>query len=238
MKKTGAALFAGLFFYVVFLAATIPAGFVNLMLAHYGGKNLYLDNALGTVWQGSGNLYGMEEIHWKIAMPELLLGHLHIKIASNVANAPMDVFISSARIEIKHLVLLLPAALLSGLDPALKSLTPGGQLRVSTEEFSVSKILRGELDLEWLDASSSLSRVAPVGSYLIHISALGRQAGLTLETQNGPLFLSGKGNWSPTAGLYFTGAATSKNEQLAGMLKLIGKPSENGAYQVSIGGKS
>ncbi|HET9112888.1 MAG TPA: type II secretion system protein N [Burkholderiales bacterium] len=238
MKRTATVLFAGLFFYAIFLVATIPAAFINVVLAHYGGKTLHIDNTQGTVWQGAGNLYGMEDVRWKVVMPELLLGRLHIKIASSIAHGSMDVFISPARIETRHLVLLLPAALLSELDPALKSMAPGGQLRVSTEQFSVSKAMHGELDLEWLDASSSLSRVAPVGNYLIHISAQGRQADLKLDTQKGPLFLSGNGNWSPSAGLSFTGAAISKNEQLAGLLKLIGRPSANGSYQVKIGGKS
>lgn len=238
MKKHGITVLAGLFFYVVFLAATIPAAYINLILAHYGGNNLQVANAQGTLWNGSGSLYGLEDIHWKIDVPELLLGHLRAQIVSNIATRPMDIFISPTRIEMQHIALVLPAALLSDLAPVLKSMAPGGRLSISTEDFSVSGSFLGNLDLGWMDAASGLSRVAPVGSYLIRIAGRGHQLGLQLDTQTGPLFLAGKGSWSSSAGLNFIGTASSKNEQLTGLLNLIGKPDASGAYFIRIGGKA
>lgn len=238
MKKRGTTVFAGLFLYVVFLAATIPAAFVNLVLAHYGGRNLQVANAQGTLWNGSGSLYGLEDIRWNIDVPELLLGHVRVQIVSNIATRPMEIFISPTRLEMKHIALVLPAALLSDLTPVLKSMAPGGRLSINTENFSVSDSFLGNLDLGWMDAASGLSRVAPVGSYLIHIAGRGHQLGLQLDTQTGPLFLAGKGNWSSSAGLNFIGTASSKNEQLSGLLNLIGKPAASGAYLIRIGGNS
>ncbi len=239
MKKRWIAVSAGLFFYAVFLAAMVPATFINPILAHYGGNNLRVSNAQGTLWNGSGSLYGLEEIRWKIRLPELLLGHLHINVASSIATRAMDIFISPARIEMQHVALILPAAVLADWAPMLKSLAPGGKLSMVTEKFSASDtFFRGRLELDWLDATSSLSRVAPIGSYRIHLAANGRGLTLQLDTQKGPLFLAGTGSWSPSTGLRFSGTARSKNEQLAGLLNLIGKPSPSGAYRVLIGGRS
>ncbi len=229
MKSFGAAL-AGLMCYVIFLVATIPATFINTLLAHYLDQNIQIANAQGTLWHGSGSLDGMEEINWKIKTPELLLGHLHALVVSNDAAHPMDVFISPARIELKHITLTLPATLLSDFGRPLKLMAPGGRLRLSIEDFSVSDTFLGNVDLNWQNASSALSRVSPIGTYHFHITGLGHHLNIHLDTQDGPLFLAGKGNWSLQGGMYFTGTARSENEQLLALLNLVGKPAENGTY--------
>ncbi|MHB1677368.1 MAG: type II secretion system protein N [Sulfuriferula sp.] len=234
MKGYRGAVLAGLICYVVFLTATIPAAFINILLAHYVDKNFQIANVQGTLWQGSGSLYGLEDISWKIRMPELLLGHFHAIINNNAASLPMDVLLSPARIELKHVALTLPAILLSDMGQPLKSMAPGGKLSFSTEDFTVSHTFLGNIDISWRNASSALSQVAPIGSYHFHIAGLGNHLDIYLNTQQGPLFLAGKGAWSPHGGIHFTGTASSKNEQLTALLNLIGKPAENGAYALGI----
>ena len=235
MKGYRRAVLAGLIFYVIFLTATIPAAFINILLANYVDKNFQIANVQGTLWQGSGSLYGLEDISWTIRMPELLLGHLHAIINNNAASLPMEVFLSPARIELKHVALTLPAALLSDMAQPLKSMAPGGELSFSTEDFTVAHTFLGSIDISWRNASSALSQVAPIGSYHFYIAGLGNHLDIFLDTQEGPLLLAGKGAWSPHGGMHFAGTASSKNEQLSALLNVIGKPAENGVYALSIG---
>ncbi|MDA8329306.1 MAG: type II secretion system protein N [Betaproteobacteria bacterium] len=235
MKRFLAPTLAGLMCYVIFLVATIPATFINTLLAHYVDQNIQVANAQGTLWHGSGSLYGMEEISWRIKVPELFLGHLHVLVMNKDAAQPMDVFISPARIELKHVSLTLPATLLSDFAQPLKLMAPGGLLSLSTEAFSVSNTFLGSVNLDWQNASSALSRVSPIGTYHFHVIGLGHHLNIHLDTQDGPLFLAGKGTWSLQSGLYFTGTASSENEQFSALLNLIGKPAENGTYSIHIG---
>ena len=234
MKKLGAVL-AGLMFYFICLAATIPATFVNTLLAHYLNQKIQIANTQGTLWHGSGNLYGMQEISWRIKVPELLLGHLHVLVMNKNTDQPMDVFISPARIELKHVTLTLPATLLSDFARPLKLMAPGGRLIVGTEDFSVSNTFLGSVNLDWQNASSALSRVSPIGTYHFHVTGLGHHLDINLDTQDGPLFLAGKGTWSPESGMDFTGTASSENEQFSALLNLVGKPAGNGTYSIHIG---
>jgi general secretion pathway protein N len=234
MNRLGAIL-VGLVFYFIFLVAMIPATSINTLLAHYVDKNIQIANAQGTLWHGSGNLYGMEEISWRIKVPELLLGHLHVLVMNRDAAQPMDVFISTARIELKHVSLTLPATLLSDFARPLKLMAPGGRLIVGTEDFSVADTFLGSVNLDWQNASSALSRVSPIGSYHFDVTGLGHHLDIKLDTQDGPLSLAGKGAWSPQSGLYFTGTASSENEQFLALLNLIGKPAGNGTYSIHIG---
>lgn len=235
MKNFRTALFLGVLFYVAFLVATLPAAFINVALAHYGGKRLQMTDVQGTIWQGSGNLYGMESLHWKIGVPDLLLGHISVRILSNKAALPITVVISPSRIEMKQVELLLPAALLPDFLPPLRPMAPDGLLHVSADAFTVSNTFFGKVSIEWLNAASSLSRVAPLGSYHGRIAAHGHRLDIRLDTLNGPLFLAGKGYWSRRSGLHFAGSAHSSNEQLAGLLNLMGKPDTTGACPIHIG---
>lgn len=234
MKGYGMTVLAGILFYLVFLMAMIPAGCSNTLLAHYVDKKFQIANAQGTIWRGAGNLYGLDDIRWNMDASELIFGRLHVQVMINDAVLPMDVLITPTRIEMKHVIFILPAALLSDIAKPLKPMALGGQLILSTERFSVSNTFSGNIDMQWRNASSILSQVQPIGTYHFIIKGLGHQLNLHLATQEGPLFLQGEGVWSPQDGIRFLGSANSQNTQLLSLLSLIGSPNESGIYSIHV----
>lgn len=225
---------AGLITYFILLAATIPASFVNTLIAHYLDKNIRIADTRGTLWTGSGRLYAMGDLHWQVMLPELLLGRIHIVVLNDNATPVLDLLASPARLELRHVALTVPATLLSDIGEPLKSISPRGRLTLNSAGFSIADRFTGNLDIDWQDASSALSAIDPIGTYRFHVSGMGRRLDLRLDTQAGPLFLSGTGVWSAPGGIHFTGAASSQNDQLSALLNLIGKPAGNGAYALDV----
>jgi general secretion pathway protein N len=53
--------------------------------------------------------------------------------------------------------------------------------------------LAGNLQIDWREAQSALSKVAPVGSYRLQVTGAGDTARVQLDTLRGPLRLQGSG---------------------------------------------
>ena len=234
MKKLISYILVGLVCYFMLLLATIPASFMNIILAHYLDHSIQLANTRGTLWNGAGNLYGMQDMHWKISAPELLAGRVHIWVTRNDSATPMQLLLSSTRIEFRHVVLTVPAAVLAHFARPLKIMSPGGQLTISSDAFSMTKLLTGSVAIIWQNASSTLCQINPVGAYRFLLSGRGDHLEILLDTRTGPLFLAGKGVWSAQQGMHFMGTASAGKEQLAALLNLIGKPIGNNVYSLDI----
>lgn len=230
-------LLAGLIFYLIFLVATAPATLFAGWLDHATGGQLLVSDARGSIWMGSGQLFGagksMGSMNWAIRAPELLLGRVHVLVRNGDA-PPMDIVMSPSGTELKHVYVTVPASLLGKLAKPLELMQPGGEMIVKSADFSLSGKPRGEIDIDWLNAHSVLTTVNPLGAYHIRIDGAGSGLGIRLDTREGPLFLQGSGAWAGNAGLHFDGTATSKNEQLSALLRLIGKPGGNGSYSLHI----
>lgn len=228
---------AGLVFYLIFLVATAPATLFAGWLDHATGGQLLVSDARGNIWRGSGQLFGagrsMGSMHWEIRALELLLGRIHVLVRNGDA-PPMDIVMSPSGTELKQVYATLPASLLGKLAKPLELMQPGGEMIVKTADFSLSGNPRGEIDIDWLNAHSALTTVNPLGAYHVRIDGTGSRLGIRLDTREGPLFLKGSGSWAGDAGLRFDGTATSKNEQLSALLRLIGKPDGTGSYSLHI----
>jgi general secretion pathway protein N len=94
--------------------------------------------------------------------------------------------------------------------------------------------LHGRTTLEMQDMSSRLTPVKPLGSYQLAFDWKGQQAALALDSQRGPLLLSGTGKFAQGR-LEFSGqaeAATGFEEQLGGLLSMLGQRKPNSVKNV------
>jgi general secretion pathway protein N len=137
-----------------------------------------------------------------------------------------------------------PASWLAGLGTPWNTLQLGGQLQVASSglrlQSSAGQLrMAGDLQVQLRGASSRLSALPMLGSYqlLLRGSGKGDEATtLQLSSQEGPLRLSGEGQWTG-ARLRFRGTAQATDGQddaLANLLNIIGR--RQGALSViSIG---
>jgi general secretion pathway protein N len=143
-----------------------------------------------------------------------------------------------------------PASWLAGLGTPWNTLQLGGWLRLASPGLTVEAVqgrwrLDGSAELQFDDVQSRLSTLPRLGSYRIGIAgtaagadagAAAGGAGITLSTIEGPLLLSGSGQWA-AGGARFRGEARADQgaeAALNNLLNLIGR--RQGALSViSIG---
>ncbi|QDL56667.1 type II secretion system protein N [Rhodoferax aquaticus] len=127
-----------------------------------------------------------------------------------------------------------PAALLTGLGTPWNTLQLQGEMQATVQQFALQMhgntvLFTGQLQLDALDLSTSLSTLKPMGSYRVQL--LGTQQGrntpptLTLSTLQGELQLQGQGDWSQ-GHLRFNGEASASPERMEAMgnlLNIIGR---------------
>ncbi len=125
-----------------------------------------------------------------------------------------------------------PAALLGGLGAPWNTVQPRGQLRFRAQGLSLEWVagrvqVQGVATLDALDLSSGLSTLRPVGSYRLRLvgHGLAGPPQLELETLEGSLRLSGRGQWNG-ARWNFRGQASAVPEQelvLGNLLNIVGR---------------
>lgn len=137
-----------------------------------------------------------------------------------------------------------PASWLAGLGTPWNTLQLGGQLQLSStglrlQSHASQLRLVGDLQLQLRGASSRLSTLPTLGSYQLLLQGsdkVGEATALRLSSLEGPLRLTGEGQWTGTR-LRFRGTAQATDGQdsaLANLLNIIGQ--RQGALSViSIG---
>src|SRR5581483_10198121 len=72
-----------------------------------------------------------------------------------------------------------------------------GTLRFNAKQLSIGRAsVRGAGALDWINASTSLSKIQPLGNYSLAIRGQGTRATLDLTTTQGALVVSGTGAWN------------------------------------------
>lgn len=226
----------GMVLYVAFLVATVPAAMLGAIAGHFGGVRFA--HTQGTLWAGQATIGVLGkpggEISWKVATPDILLGQLHVRVSEKGEPGPMDIMLSRSGVELQHVSLTLPAALLSMLGKQMDAIQPGGLLHVKTDYFIFAKSSEGDMEVIWTNATSPLSHVNPLGSYRIHAKGAGPRVDLSLETLQGELVLNGSGTWTAGGRAHFSGTGASKNEDIIELLRIAGPPVGNGVYALKI----
>lgn len=222
-----------------------PARWLADAVRHASSGHIVLAQPRGTVWHGSARLVltggaGSQDaaalpgrVNWQLqpawrgvnarvhadcCTPQPLLGQI----------APRW---NGARLTLADGQSQWPAALLTGLGTPWNTVQPEGQLKLSTQGFSVEWIegglvMAGRAQLEASQISSRLSTMRPMGSYRITLNG-GTTSTLQLDTLEGSLQLSGRGQWVGSR-LRFEGSASAAPEReaaLSNLLNLIGRRS-------------
>jgi general secretion pathway protein N len=231
---------------VIGLAAFPPAAWLASAVDRISHGQVQLVESRGTVWDGSARLLltggsasqdarilpgrlgwtlrpGLAAWRLKIdadcCTPQSLLADL----APGWGTWRMDIAVADSR---------WPAAVLTGLGAPWNTVQPRGQLRVRTEglslEWSEGRMqVQGTATLDALDLSSGLSTLRPIGSYRLQLLGDGpsQPPQLVLETLQGSLMLSGRGQWNG-ARWNFRGQARAAPEQelvLGNLLNIVGR---------------
>lgn len=237
------AVVGGLLGALVALAFYAPARWLAGALERATDGHLQLQNARGTVWNGTANVVFASGAGGgdRTALPGLLTWQLWPRWDGAGARldlpccAPQPLELQARpgggglTVQWKDGRSRWPAAMLTGLGAPWNTLKPEGTLDVSSQGFSMAfseDRLRfgGRAILEATDISSSLSTLRPMGSYRVTLDG-GPSATVLLTTQGGSLQLSGSGTWNGQA-LRFNGeasAAAGSEDALSNLLNIIGR---------------
>ena len=226
----------------------LPATWMDAVLQRASQGTLAMTGTKGTLWRGEGNLQALlpsgeavtlVPVSWTIAAGELLALKLHITAQSTRDNTPvLNATLRSGETYIQKARLELPAALLGVLSPTLQAAALSGQLALQANELRFDRDhAAGKARAYWKAAGSSLSRVRPLGNYLLDLSGKGDGLDFHLTTMRGPLTLTGTGGWRPGKHPDIRVTATPEQgarQDLAPLLRMMGREVSPGTYQLSI----
>jgi len=223
-------------------AMRAPAAWVGDWLQEQG--RLRLIDARGTVWIGSAML-GLSDgrqvmlipgrLSWKIDLAALASGRVTADISHPALAAPLAVSLAATSIALKAGQAELPAALLAALGAPFNTVRPGGALSLRWTNIELKGgALAGNLQIDWREAQSALSKVAPVGSYRLQVTGAGDTARVQLDTLRGPLRLQGSGTVKGGR-VSFKGLASADPDMrpaLIGLISVLGPRVGNDALLV------
>jgi len=230
------------------LVAFAPAAWLAGGVASATGERLLLADARGTLWQGSAVLVltGGAGSRDAAALPGRLgwtlgLAGTGITLTARHAcclNGDQRLLIEPGFGRLKVTLPAAegargqwPASWLVGLGTPWNTLQPGGWLRLSSPGLAVESVqgrwrLAGRAELELEGMHSRLSTLPRLGSYNLGMAnGAGGEAVITLSTTEGPLQLSGSGQWA-AGRLRFSGDAHAdpgSEAALNNLLNIIGR---------------
>ncbi|MGZ8251920.1 MAG: type II secretion system protein N, partial [Methylophilaceae bacterium] len=170
---------------------------------------------------------------------QLALGRIYAALYWNDA-PPAWLSIESSRIHLEHALLDVPAAVVTQFVPAMRAAALGGELNLRSESLSLTaESIQGDVLVDWMQASSPLSSIHPLGNYHAQLSGNPDGLSILLNTLNGALILNGSGSWSGRQGLDFQGSAqadASKQKEMSELLRILGNEQVpgSGLFQISL----
>lgn len=235
-------ILAGVFFYLFFLLAWMPAEVVARLVAERSQQRVFLLDPQGTAWKGSasqvvltssGEQIMLPKFSWNTRLDRLIRGQIAAELALGneshalVATTPSSIALEDASVT-------LPAQLLTFAMPSLAVWQPSGDLKLDTKRLLVRKDgAEGQGTLLWQRAGTRLSRIQPLGDYSVNMDGKKDQLGFSVTTLSGSLQLNGQGVWRSKTDWEFNGQARAdqgKQAELGDLLKLISRRSEGGVY--------
>lgn len=228
-----------------------PARWLAALVQQASGGHVVLAAPRGSFWQGSallvlsggaGSRDAMAlpgQLTWRIRPAwNGLSMHLNAECCTQQALQlrAMPAGWGGVRLALSDSQSRWPAGLLVGLGTPWNTVQAQGQLTASTQGFSAQWIqgrlsLAGRLQLDATQISSRLSTLQPMGSYRLTLLG-GANATLELNTLEGSLQLTGRGQWVGQR-LRFDGTASATPESvdaLSNLLNIIGR--RNGATAI------
>lgn len=236
-------------FLIVFLAVIAvlaPATLVTGLLERATAGRLSLAQAEGTLWRGAGVLLlrhdnrflPLGRYAWRIS-PAVDLSQIAVSVDTG-SDKPAQLLISPWRneVEVSWAQVSLPAQLLSVFSPQLLPYRLSGELNLSTEHFHITPDSNsGTITLDWKQATSGLTEIAPLGDYRILLQGAAAELKVSLTTLTGKLHLAGNGQMQVGHALTFNGtaqAAPDQKENLSNLLHHIGPELSPGIFSFTL----
>lgn len=236
----GAGLVAGALLAVLVFA---PARWLAATVNQASSGLALLEDARGTVWNGSGTLTLTggagsldaatlpSRLDWQVR-PSWTGLTLQVTAPCCLAQAwdwQVQPQWGGVKLLVSDAPSNWPAQVLAGLGTPFNTLALQGKLALKPTGLQIGWVsgrlqVAGQVQLEAQELSSSLSTLRPMGSYRLNLTG-GATPALQLDTLSGPLQLSGQGQWVGGK-LQFNGEATSAPEHqaaLANLLNIIGR---------------
>jgi general secretion pathway protein N len=197
-----------------------------------GHTRVRLVDARGTIWHGSalvGFSNGREitlvpgRVEWQV---EHVTGTaVAAKVAHAWLTAPLRVSLGREGVAFAKGNARLPAGVLASAGAPFNTLKPGGTLEASWSDTVLrGTALTGDVQIDWRDARSALSTIAPIGSYRLRVTGRGDGPALELVTLAGPLQMQGRGKIEGSR-IRFNGTAgadAGMQPALNGLLGILG----------------
>lgn len=234
--------------YCIALGVTAPATLLDAGLDRSSAGQLRLTGAVGTLWQGRGQLelrtprgqHSLgQPVSWRLQPRYLLAGQLRFAVELTARAQPFQLSLRIGSVELQQLSLQLPASKLAEIDPKLSLLGLDGSTGIAISRLSISRdSIVGSAVLHWHNASSRLSPVSPLGDYRLRVDGDGAAMRLQLQTLRGPLQLDGNGRWRPGHPLEMSATArvpAPLNPQLLPLLRLVALERADGSFALDRG---
>ena len=228
-----------------------PASWLARAVQHVSQSQVRLDQARGTLWDGSAQLAlsGGSGSTDTVALPGLVHWHirpawgaLRIDLLANCCTPlPLKIEarptgLSSLWVAVEDHQSQWPSSLLVGLGTPWNTLQLQGQLALRLQGLVLDlarnqMTMAGQIQLDATRVSSRLSTLKPMGSYRVTVQG-GVSPTVQLQTLDGALELSGNGQWAGSR-FRFDGEATAQAdrvEALSNLLNIIGR--RNGARSI------
>lgn len=205
--------------------SSLPAAYLAPVFLRLTQNHLRLDEVSGTLWQGQAVLTlqsGVAEparlpgtFAWTFDPLSLWLGQLNVTVRNTaVLDTALNIRVSiSGRTQANSGSAHLPAATLVGWGAPWNTIGPGGSLLFSWAAIDTNSAAAGArtadsfLDLRWIDATSRLTVVNPLGTYHLNIMGLAPGSKIHLETLSGPMEVLGDGTIGSAGDVRFQGLA-------------------------------
>lgn len=247
-------LLGGLLGGAVAAVAFAPAAWLASAVASATDDLVLLADARGTVWRGSAQvvLGGSAAVRNSTALPGRLswtvgLAGTQLELRARMACCLNDGFalrlapsLGRLKVELQPVQgaqLQWPALWLTSLGSPWNTLRLGGMVRLHSPGLTLEAVqgrvaFSGQAELHLDDMSSALAGLPKLGSYRLTVQGQPQaadSAALTLATVEGPLRLTGSGQWGGRSGgaqLRFRGQASAdpgSEAPLDSLLNIIGR---------------
>lgn len=238
------AVFGALLGLLLAISLFAPAAWLSYALASASNGHVVLNDAQGSVWQGSAQLVlsGGAGSRDATTLPGRIQWRLRPGLPMNLqASLEADCCITQA---IKLLITphlagatavmqpsqsSWPATLLAGLGAPFNTIDLQATLKLNTQTLTITWLeqqlkIEGQAELDALDASTRLSTLHPVGSYRVSLQG-GTTPTLNLRTLSGSLQLSGTGEFTRNRWRFNGEASAEPNSEaaLSNFLDIIGR---------------
>ncbi len=217
-------------------ASVLPA---RWLLAMQSDASLVsLADAGGTVWHGSAWValgpQGSRRVLPQPVQWQWRWDAMALEVTHPWLQGPLRARLGWNGVSVPAQSLRVPATVLPALGAPWNTLAPEGMLEIKWQALSLGGSLpTGQIaDLRWRNASTALTSIAPVGTYLLRVQGQGKAgATLTLSTESGLLAVTGQGTAGPR-GARFDGQATyaeaatpAQRAALDGLMSTLGRRS-------------